>query len=146
MLQNYVKVCVNPNTGNVYTLNEAGTHCTVMVRKEVVTFKNNFMNKSSRSAFIRGKKEDMLNLKFKEGQALPGTIIQIESFTPQYDGHNPKINPSTNELVLTQGRPTYITYQYTTDCDAKDVFLAEAPEMAMETMEATAEAEAAQTM
>ena len=39
------------------------------------------------------------------------------------NGQQPKINPQTNEQVLTNGRPTYLEFQYTEDSNAHDMWI-----------------------
>ena len=84
---------------------------------------NGFFNKSSRSAFIGGKLEDLKSAGFKANQILPGKIIRKTSFEPQYEGHQPKVNPTTGEKVLVNGRETYFQDVYTQDMNACDTWV-----------------------
>lgn len=73
--------------------------------------------------------EDLEAFGLTEGQELIGKIIKKESFAPFYDGQQPKINPQTNEQVLTNGRPTYLEFQYTEDTKAHDMWIDEENEV-----------------
>ncbi len=44
---------------------------------------------------------------FKEGQVVPFDILIEEKITPAYDGQEPKVNPSTSEVVMFDGNRVY---------------------------------------
>ena len=73
--------------------------------------------------------EDLEAFGLKAGQELVGKIIKKESFSPFYEGQQPKINPQTNEQVLTNDRPTYLEFQYTEDPNAHDMWIEEEDEV-----------------
>ena len=73
--------------------------------------------------------EDLEAFGLKAGQELVGKIIKKESSAPFYEGQQPKINPTTNEQVLTNGRPTYLEFQYTEDPNAHDMWIEEEDEV-----------------
>ena len=121
-----VKVGVNPTTGLVITQNsnkpEYGS-----IRLDYKTAKLNggFTSNGNRSAFIHGKIVDLEAYGLTEGQELVGKIIKKDSFSPLYPNHQPKINPQTNEVVLTDGKPTYFEFIYTEEANAQDIWVDE---------------------
>lgn len=125
------KVIAHPETGVVVTQNVNNPeYGTIRVDSETITFsQDGFMNKSRRTAFIRGEYKLLLSLGLKDGMSLPGKIIKKESYQPFFEGQNPKINPSTGEVVLTNGRETYLQFVYTEDVNASDVFITEKAEV-----------------
>ena len=108
---------ITPSTKNV----EWGT---IRLESEQTVFANNIMNKSKRVAFIRGKIVDLEQVFKTAGQIFPGKIIYKHSFTPMYEGHKPKINPTTKEPVLTDGKMSYFESVYTEDTSAVDYWVA----------------------
>lgn len=119
-----VKVVVHPTTGLVITPSTNNPAWgTFRVDSENVSMESGILNKSKRSAFIRGKIEDLESLGLRANQSLPGKIVKRESFEPFYEGQPVKINPTTGETVLTNGRPTYIEFVYTDNAQAPDVWV-----------------------
>lgn len=125
------KVIAHPETGVVVTQNVNNPeYGTIRVDSETITFsQDGFMNKSRRTAFIRGEYKLLVSLGLKDGMSLPGKIIKKESYKPFFEGQSPKINPSTGEVVLTNGRETYLQFVYTEDVNASDVFITEEAEV-----------------
>lgn len=119
-----VTVIAHPETGNVITPSsnnpEYGTFRVDSIDKSL---ENGFVNINKRSAFIRGRITDLSSLDLKAGQTLPGKIQKQESFDPFYDGQEPKINPTTNEVVLTDGKETYLQFEYTANAKALDIWV-----------------------
>ncbi len=136
-----VKVAVHPTTGLVITPSKKNPEWgTVRVDSENTSFSNGMMNVSKRSAFIRGRIEHLTARGLRGGQTLPGKIQKQESFNPFYEGQSPKINPTTNEVVLTEGKETYLQFEYTEDVNALDIWVKEtASEMAVDAQNALAE-------
>lgn len=130
-----VKVIAHPESGNVITPSSKNPeYGTFRVDSENRSLENGFVNISKRTAFIRGKISDLETLGLRAGQVLPGRIQKRESFDPFYDDQEPKINPSTNEVILTNGQESYLEYVYTSDVKASDVWVdnAEAEELTEE--------------
>ena len=125
-----VKVGVHPDTGLVITQNpnkpEFGS---IRLDYKTTTLSGGFSSIDNRSAFIHGRMEDLEAFGLKAGQELVGKIIKKEKFSPFYEGQQPKINPQTNEQVLTNGRPTYLEFQYTEDPNAHDMWIEEENEV-----------------
>lgn len=121
-----VKVASHPATGLVITPSvNKPLFGTVRVDSENVSLENGFMNKSKRSAFIRGSIVDLTSLGLTAGKVMPGKIVKKESYNPFFEGQSPKINPTTAEVVLTNGRETYLQYDYTADQNAPDLWIGE---------------------
>ena len=111
-----VKVAKHPVTGNVITISEKNPEFgTIRLDAEQNVFSNGFFSVQKRTAFVRGRLVDLESLSLKDGQILAGQIVRKESFEPFYEGQAPKINPTTSEVVLTDGRPTYLEFEYTED-------------------------------
>ena len=116
-----VKVSQHPETGAVITPStNTPLFGTIRLDSEHKSMEKGFVNIQKRSAFVRGRIEDLNALGLKSGQSLPGKIIKRESFEPFYEGQTSKINPSTGEIVLTNGRETYLEFVYTEDANATD--------------------------
>lgn len=132
MFNEPVRVIANPKTGKVYTPNAAGTHMTVAVEQYKSTSNRNYLGMQHRVAFLRGENKVMERYNLKAGQILPGTIYSVESFEPQYEEQQPKMNPKTGEIVLTEGRPTYLQYFHSFDVNQPDIFIRETANVAEE--------------
>ena len=106
-------VIAHPVTGAVITPNtnnpEYGTFRVDSVDKE---FAKGFMNIRKRTAFIAGKISDLESLGLKAGTVMPGRIVKRMSFTPFYDGQTCRLNPTTLEPALHEGREVFIEYEY----------------------------------
>ena len=120
-MKTQVKVVAHPETGAVITINankpEFGN---IRVDQTIVSMENGFLNKSNRTAFIAGKIEDLKALDLKAGSTLDGKIIRKESFEPMYEGQSAKINPSTDEEVLVDGKNVYFKDSFTADLSTQD--------------------------
>lgn len=128
-----VTVMSHPDTGNVITPSSNNPeYGTIRVDSTQKVFTNGFFSFQKRSAFIRGKIEDLQKAGFSEGQQLQGKIQRQESFNPFYEGQSPKINPETEEEVLTNGKLTYLQFEYTDNANAPDVWVENAIEVAEE--------------
>ncbi len=120
-MSNQVKVAVHPETKAVVTKNaDKPEFGTIRVDQEVISMENGFLNKTKRSAFINGKYADLLSMGYKEGQILTGQIIRKETFEPQFAGHAPKINPTSKEVVLIDGKKVYFKDSFTANMSAQD--------------------------
>lgn len=136
-----VKIIKHPIKGTVVTPRDSNPeYGAVRIDEEKTTIVNNFVNKSRRTAFLGGSTADLNAMNFKDGQIIAGTIVKQESFEPFFEGQSPKINPSTNEVVLKDGRPTFLNYIYSTDATALDQWVGNtSEEVAVEVEEALAE-------
>jgi len=134
-----VKVVAHPETGAIITVSKNNSqYGTIRLDSENVSLEGKFMNKSKRTAFIRGKVEDLQSLGYKAGQTLGGKIVKKESFSPFYEGQSPKVNPSNGEIILTNGEETFLDYTYTADNNALDTWVGSTNKVA-ETQNALAE-------
>ncbi len=119
-----VKVTKHPTTGDVVTQSTKNPEWgTLRVDSENKSFSGGILNVSKRSAFIRGRMADLQAMNFRDGQVLQGKIQKQESFEPFYEGQNPKINPTTNEVVLTNGKQSFIQFEYVEDPNTPDVWM-----------------------
>jgi hypothetical protein len=129
-------VAAHPVTGNVITVSPNNPlFGTVRLDSVETSFKDGFMNKSKRSAFIRGSIEDLESMNYRVGSVIQGKIIKIEGFQPFYPGQSPKINPTTSEIILTDGKETFLQFQFTQDSNAQDTRILEAALVAEENTE-----------
>ena len=120
----YVQVVKHPVTGLVITPSSNNPEWgTIRVDSENVSFTNGIMNVNRRTAFIRGRVEHLNMMKLTDGKKLPGKIQRQESFSPFYEGQESKINPSTGEIIMTNGKESYIQFQYTEDPAALDLWV-----------------------
>ena len=123
---NKVVVVAHPQTGLVVTRNESNPeYGTLRLDQVSRTITNNFINESRRTVFIRGNYDLLVSLGYKANQKLAGKIIKLESFNPFYiksDGtpQEPKINPTTQEVILKDGKPVYLEFQYVEDESTPD--------------------------
>jgi len=81
-----------------------------------------------RTAFFTFQGEQMIEKyrkQLKDGGVFPlaGKIIVKEATKPFYDGQDPKINPSTGEVVTHNGEAIYRTTEFTSDEEAGDQLL-----------------------
>lgn len=78
---------------------------------------------SKRSAFIKGKIEDLQACNYAEGQELPGKIVVIESLTP-FNMENPdtnlKLAGNTGIICRVDDQPIYRQSFYTKNPNVED--------------------------
>ena len=139
-MNNQAKIVAHPETGLLITPSvnkpEFGS---IRVDSQQKVFSNGFMSVQKRTAFVSGRIEDLKTMNLRAGMVLPGKIIRIESFSPFYTAgvngatrtQESKINPTTGEEVLTDGRPTYLNFVYTEDKNAQDYWISEESEDAV---------------
>lgn len=90
-----------------------------------------WLNSNTRTALIKGRTSDLQTFLKKNnvavGYELPGQIVIVESTTPFYEGQQPKINPSTSEVlyVTVNGvkTPIYRQTEFTQDATREDVMI-----------------------
>lgn len=62
-----------------------------------------------------------LSPKFPVGMVLDGLSVQsVESLKPKFEGQNPRINPSTGEIITSGGQPVYEHTELVRTEDLKD--------------------------
>lgn len=85
---------------------------TIRVETEpVITTVNNLLQVRKRTAFLRGRTEDLeMILKMHPNQQMEGYIRLDQSYVPFYEGQKPVINPETNEIMKKNGRMYYQQY------------------------------------
>lgn len=133
-MSNQVQVTLHPETGAA--VNPTNNPEVYRIRVEQSTTKCNsgFARIEKRSALINGPKEVMETL--AKQKTLQGKIVVEESITPFWKGQEPKINPSTGEVVMQGGNPIYRRTTFTQNVQANDVLVqhnvnVEAPAEAM---------------
>ena len=98
---------------------------------EVTFGTGGWLNSATRTALIKGKTSDLKTFIQKNnvtlGYEMPGKIVIMEQTTPFYEGQQPKINPSTSEVlyVTVNGvkSPIYRQTEFTQDMSREDVML-----------------------
>lgn len=98
---------------------------------EVTFGAGGWLNSSSKTALIKGKTSDLKTFIAKNnvtlGYEMPGQIVIMEQTTPFYAGQQPKINPSTSEVlyVTVNGvkSPIYRSTEFTQDMTRVDSML-----------------------
>jgi len=86
-----------------------------------------WLRKAKRSAFIKGKIEDLLECNYKDGDKVNGKIVVVESLIPpQPDSpeKNLKMAGDTGVVCTIDGQPIYRECYFTPNEDARDEFIA----------------------
>jgi len=139
-MKNQVKVIANKNTGETVTMRtitdkdgESREVGVVMVQSTALAGLSALGRLSKRTAFIT-LEEDALEFlagDLNDGADFPvaGKICIEETLTPyvRKDGtkQEPKINPTTEEVITYNGQPVYRNSFFTEDINQADVFLKE---------------------
>ena len=118
-----VKVVAHPETQAIITIGNNPEWGVVRVDAEALEFNNGIMNKRTRSAFIRGKVEDLKQVFTRAGQTMTGKIVRETSYEPFYANQKPVSNPTTGEVKLQDGKEVFQNYVFTTDLGAQDKFI-----------------------
>jgi hypothetical protein len=130
-LSGKVIAVVNPETRELFTVGYNPEWCSVRIESTVLENDEGFWNMKTRVGKIRLQvalaKALIANGLLKEGKELPvpGKIIVRESLEPFYDDQEPKVNPTTGELVLFLDRPVYRQTVFTSNLAAVDMFIKE---------------------
>jgi hypothetical protein len=105
---------------------------TIRVEQVAFSVTNGFTNKSTRSAFIKGKLSDFADMGLKKDGLFPieGRILIKESFEPMYEGQKAKLNPSSGEEIKIDGRLVYRDSYFTSDESLSDVLITESSAVA----------------
>lgn len=128
---------VNPKTNQVITegTSEKGNkYGKFMVKETVLTVNDQgFLTPQSRAAFIiiPGEQLEASKQFLKAGAEVPfaGRIQRIETRTPQYDGHAPKVIPADpktgreEQEYLLDGAPVYFQDKWNPDVNCKDILI-----------------------
>lgn len=88
---------------------------------------NGWLTNTRRSTLIKGKVEDLQNVKYTAGQELPGKIIVKESltpFNPDYADRELKIAGNTGIVCRYEDQPIYRQTFYTLNENAADELIA----------------------
>ena len=141
-MNNQVLVCAHPETGAVVTMREITDSNTgetrevgnVMVQSKTLGNLSGLGRVQTRTAFVTLEQEalDFLGDSLRDNAPFPieGRIVVQETLEPWVSKsgkkQEPKINPSTNEVITYQGQPVYRNTFFSTTGD-QDVFLKDAP-------------------
>ena len=143
-----MKAVVELNKQNGQVITEATsksgvTYGKMMVSQTTLSIVNGSAKVQKRHAFITVFEADLAVFKqlCLAGQPVPfdGKVIRTESLTPQYDGQDPVINPSTDEVHMVNGAPLYRQDTWGAMSDTDVLISAEAVSV---TEEVSAESEA----
>ena len=126
-----VSVILDPKTNllvNAYASRPSYGY--VLLSQEVTVIANGAVRCSIRTTRFRGEVELLQKMFKTPGAKLDGKIVKFESFEPFMEGQQPKMNPQKNmELILKDGNPVFMMYQYEEDTNAKDEWIASTPEV-----------------
>lgn len=143
-MKNQVKVVANKNTGETVTMRtitdkdgESREVGVVMVQSTALAGLSALGRLSKRTAFITLEEEalEFLAGDLNDGADFPvaGKICIEETLTPyvRKDGtkQEPKINPTTEEVITYNGEPVYRNSFFTEDINQADVFLKESAQV-----------------
>jgi hypothetical protein len=128
-------VVAHPETGKVITIftkadkatGEERTFGRVRLDSESFTVSNGFTSVRKRTAFVVLDSQvlPLIAPHIQAGQPYPiaGKIVVKETLAPQYEGHVPKMDPSTNEYVRVHGMLVYRITEFTTDLNQRDILV-----------------------
>lgn len=137
-----VKFLANKETGEVINwrtiTNKAGEEREVgVVMLTSITMNNSSIGGLSKRVAFRTLEKDVIDYigeaNIIDGHEYPqqGKIVVTETLKPYVSKagktQDPKINPTTGEVITYQGQPVYRNSEFTADLDAQDVFLKDAP-------------------
>lgn len=147
MEKSLVTVVPHPETGEIVTRSHNEDFGVVRLDQSTIVKRNNFVARSRRTVFLRGEYDLMVEL-YGDKKTVPGKIIMRESFHPFYPNQEPKRKGAGGDIILTDGKPTYIEFVYdefdvmedewvdtpTSDEVISDEVISEAEEFAEQTM------------
>jgi hypothetical protein len=119
------KVAVTADkNGNIISVSENNPeYGWIVVKQEVSQLENGWVKRTSRTARINGKVDELLQLGFKDGTELPGKIVVLESLTP-FNQENPdrdlKIAGTTGVICRVDDQPIYRKTVYTSNVNSFD--------------------------
>lgn len=143
-MKNPIKIIENSKTGQVVTMKtitdkrngeqrEVGS---IMVQQKSLTGMGRLMRVSSRTAYLTLEQDalEFLSDYLTNGAELPfeGRLVVQETLEPyvKKDGslQDPKINPTTQEVITYKGKPVYRNTFFSEDTSVKDIFLKDSPD------------------
>lgn len=121
-----VKVAINSKNNQVFTAKttpskDGKTYGFYIVESNHTSMEGGFIRTTRRTATLTV--DVAQNPGWTAGFPLSGKIVIEESHTPFYEGQEVKINPTTKEAVLVNGKPVYRQSRYTENVNAQDVLL-----------------------
>lgn len=132
---NQNQVVAHPETGEVITRfskeDDKGNiknYGRIRIDSTSLGITNGFVSLRRRTAFVTLDENalELLSDQIQDGMPYPieGKVIVKESFVPQWDGHEPKINPVTLEYARIDGKLVYRSTEFTDNLQAEDILLA----------------------
>ena len=128
-------VIAHPETKKVITLftkadkttGEEKTYGRVRIDSTVISMVNGYQRRNKRTAFVVLDPEVLPlmapHIVADKPYPINGKVIVLETLEPQYEGHVPKMNPTTQEYVKVNGNLVYRTTEFTTDMSAQDTLV-----------------------
>jgi hypothetical protein len=126
-----VKVTADKN-GNIIVQHKNPLNGYIRLTQEVLELSNTgWLDRKTRTAFIKGAVTDLVLLHYTAGKELPGNIVIKESLCP-FNSHNPKyhlkINPTTGEVLTTpNGENIYRDMFWDPTGKKEDILIAHGP-------------------
>jgi len=108
------KITLNPNTNSIITQSNSNPEwSSISLTQESYTISNGIIQAVKLSGLLKAKTEVLEGmitaLGLKAGMEFPlaHTLVVTESYNPFWAGQTPKINPSTGEIFLKEGKPVF---------------------------------------
>lgn len=106
-----VKVVAGENGDILQPNSNKPEYGSVRLDQTVFTYRNGFLDRRNKVTFMAGRMEALneflTSSNVKAGSELPGCLYTVESFSPLYEGHQPKINPTNGRAVLVDSAMVY---------------------------------------
>ena len=132
-------------TGNIIGVSQNNPEYGYIRVQQVVSQVNDegWLRMSKRSALLKGKVEDLVEMNYKENQELPGKIVVKESFVP-FNPENPerdlKIAGSTGVICRVDDQPIYRQTFFTGNESAQDELITHTNTMEIKEVQAAQKA------
>jgi hypothetical protein len=99
----------------------------IRMEQLVFNYRNGFLNKRNKVAFLAGKQEELNEfvtlMGLKPNVEIPGCLYTIERFAPFYEGQQPKLNPTTGRACLIDGAAVFQHSYYDASGTRQDEYL-----------------------
>ncbi len=123
-----VKIVKNQKSGQVFTPNtkesaDGKLRGFYVCESIELVMEGGFVKENRVTALLTLETTLASKLDWKEGHQLEGKIITVESFEPFYDGQTCKINPTSKEDVLVDGKKVYRDSKFTENINATNSYI-----------------------
>jgi hypothetical protein len=127
-LNQMVKIVKNSKNDLVFTPNEKASKDGKMLGFYLVEtielkMEGGFIKENRVTALLTTEVALASKLAWKEGHELEGKIITVESFEPFYEGQPCKINPTSKDAILVDGKKVYRDNKFTADLKAVNSYI-----------------------